>query len=203
MRAFKTIRDPKAFEILADETRRKIIYLLRAKEMTVSQLAGELGVTPQAVYHQISKLREVGLVDIAREERVDHFIETYYRAAAEVFELQHGEAGSAESEKHYKEAFEALSKVGMTVSADPEVARKVAQVHAGLDKLGLPADLEEKIAQLDDVGFFTKSKMHEIAQMALMTGKQFDQMVSSWKALRKLMTSNVTKKERRRAESGK
>lgn len=97
MRAFKYIRDPRAFELLADETRRKIIYLLRAKEMTVSQLAADLHVTTQAVYHQIKKLLELELVEVAREERVDHFIETYYRAAAEVFEFHHGDAGKGES----------------------------------------------------------------------------------------------------------
>lgn len=194
MRAFKYVRDPRAFELLADETRRRIIYLLRAKEMTVSQLAADLHVTTQAVYHQISKLREVGLVEIAREERVDHFIETYYRAAAEVFEFHHGEAGSGEAEKHFQEAFGALSKVGLNVEADEEVVKKVTSLHAEMDKIGLSPELEEKISQLDDVAFFTKSKVYELAQLALMSDKQFDKLIESEKALRKLMTSSVTKK---------
>jgi DNA-binding transcriptional ArsR family regulator len=197
LRAFKYIRDPRAFELLADETRRRIIYLLRAKEMTVSQLAADLHVTTQAIYHQIKKLLEVGLVDVAREERVDHFIETYYRAAAEVFEFHHGEAGSREAEKHFKEAFEALSKVGLDVKVDEEVVHKVAEVHAGMDKIGLPAELEERISQLDDVAFFTKSKVYELAQLALISDKQFEQMIASQKALRKLMTSSVERKKKR------
>ena len=81
MKAFKLIKDPNAFQLLGDETRRRIIYLLRAKEMTVSQIAGELNLTPQAIYHHIRKLRDAGMVEVAREERVDHYIETYYRAA--------------------------------------------------------------------------------------------------------------------------
>src|SRR2546422_211544 len=91
MKAFKMIKDPEAFRLLADETRRRIIYLLRAKEMTVSQIAAELNLTPQAIYHHIRKLRDSDLVEVAREERVDHFIETYYRATAEMFNLSHGE----------------------------------------------------------------------------------------------------------------
>ena len=194
LRAFKYIRDPRAFELLADVTRRKIIYLLRAKEMTVSQLAADLGVTTQAVYHQINKLREVGLVDVAREERVDHFIETYYRAAAEVFEFHHGEAGSQEAAKHFQEAFGALSKLGVNVDADEKVVKKVAELHAEMDKIGLPPALEEKISQVDDVAFFTKSKMYELAQLATMSDKQFDKLIESEKALRKLLTSSVTKR---------
>lgn len=198
MRAFKYVRDPRAFELLADETRRKIIYLLRAKEMTVSQLAGDLRITTQAVYHQINKLREAGLVEVAREERVDHFIETYYRATAEVFELHHGEAGDENSAKHFKEALESLPKVGLEVDADDELIKKVAQIHADMDSIGLPTELEEKIAQLDDVAFFTKSRVYELAQLALMSDKQFDQMVAAEKALRSLMKASVTKRAEKR-----
>jgi DNA-binding transcriptional ArsR family regulator len=197
VRAFKYIRDPRAFELLADETRRKIIYLLRAKELTVSQLAADLHVTTQAVYHQIKKLLEVELVEVAREERVDHFIETYYRATAEVFEFHHGEAGSREAEKHFKEAFDALSKMGLGVLPDEEVIKKVAKLQAEMDKIGLPADLEDKISQLDDVAFFTKSKVYELAQFALMSDKEFEQLIASEKALRKLMTSNVQREKKR------
>src|SRR2546427_241267 len=71
-KAFKLITDPDAFQLLGDETRRRIIYLLRAKEMTVSQIAGELNLTPQAIYHHIRKLRDAGMVEVAREEGVDH-----------------------------------------------------------------------------------------------------------------------------------
>jgi len=194
MRAFKYIHDPKAFELLGDETRRRIIYLLRAKEMTVSQLAAALDLTTQAVYHQIKRLQEVGLVEIGHEERVDHFIETYYRAAAEVFEFRHGEAGSSESSKHFKEAFDALAKVGVSINADDEVISKVAEIHGEMDKLGLPKELEERISGVDDVAFFTKSKMYELAQMALMSDKQFEKLITSWKELRNLMTKALVKK---------
>src|SRR2546430_2988428 len=67
IRTFKYITDPKALDAVADETRRKLIYLLRAKEQTVSQLAEALGKTPQAIYHQIRKLTAAGLVEVARE----------------------------------------------------------------------------------------------------------------------------------------
>src|SRR6266704_3558784 len=68
MKAFKVIKSPEAFQLLADETRRRIIYLLRAKEMTVSQISAELGLTPQAIYHHIRKMRDADLVEGARED---------------------------------------------------------------------------------------------------------------------------------------
>src|SRR2546422_9660250 len=61
MKAFKVIKSPEAFQLLADETRRRIIYLLRATEMTVSQMSAVLGLTPQAAYHNI---RQTGDADV-------------------------------------------------------------------------------------------------------------------------------------------
>ena len=189
MRAFKYIRDPRAFEVVADETRRKIIYLLRAKEMTVSQIADSLGKTPQAIYHQIKKLLDVGLVEVAREERVDHFIETFYRASAEVFEFHHGEAGGEEAAKHYREAIEALSRVGIEVTVEDDVLKKVVAMEMEQSKMGLPPKLEEKIDQLDEVGFLTKSYVYKLAQLVVMTDKQFEEMLENERALRKVLTS--------------
>lgn len=194
MKAFKYVKDPRAFEAVADETRRKMIYLLRAKEMTVSQLAEALGKTPQAIYHQIKKLTEVGLVEVAREERVDHFIETYYRASAEVFEFHHGEAGSTETNYHIKEALEALNKIGISPRKDDEAIQAVANAEEKMNTIGLPQELEDKIAQLDEVGFLTKSKVYHLAQFALMTDKQFDELIAAEKTLRDLMTSKVPKR---------
>src|SRR5437667_12355256 len=115
MRGSKVIKDPKAFTLIGDETRRKVIYLLRAKEMTVSQIAAELNLTPQAIYHHIRKLRDSDLVEVAREERVDHFIETYYRATAEMFNLSHGEGmPQAYAEEKTKETLMALSRIGLS-----------------------------------------------------------------------------------------
>src|SRR5712691_10658007 len=126
MKAFNVIRDPEAFQLLGDETRRRVIYLLRAKEMTVSQIAAELNLTPQAIYHHIRKMRDAGLVEVAREERVDHFIETYYRATAEMFNLSHGEGmPQAYAEEKTKETLMALSKIGLRVRTDAEVVTRI------------------------------------------------------------------------------
>jgi predicted transcriptional regulator len=63
MKSLKIISDPEAFQLLGDETRRKIVFLLRVKEMTVSQISAELNVTPQAVYHHIKKLQTAEMID--------------------------------------------------------------------------------------------------------------------------------------------
>lgn len=193
LRSFKYFNNPEAFEVLADETRRKIIYMLRAKEQTVSQLADSLSKTPQAIYHQIKILLDNGFVEVAREERVDHFIETYYRATAEVFEFTHGENPGRHFQKQLKEVAEVLARLGMDVNADDDVLAKIAKLEGKISQLGMRPELEEKIQQLEGVGFFTRQGAYKYAQMATMTDKQFDEMLKAERELRHLLTRSLVK----------
>ncbi len=193
IRSFKYITNPKAIEAVADETRRKIIYLLRAKEQTVSQLAEALGKTPQAIYHQIRKLTAADLVEVAREERVGHFIETYYRATAEVFEFRHGEPaakeGSRSAGNHSMMGLQALPKLGIDVNLDKEAAERIGKLYARITAREVDPLLEEKIMNMEDVDFLSKQHGYFFAKYATMTEKQFDEFIADLRELRKLLTS--------------
>jgi DNA-binding transcriptional ArsR family regulator len=200
IRSFKYITDPKALDAVADETRRKIIYLLRAKEQTVSQIAEALGKTPQAIYHQIRKLTAAGLVEVAREERVGHFIETYYRATAEVFEFRHGEPSAKEggpksASNHTAIGLRALPRLGIKVKVDDETIERVGKAHGRIAALEVDPALEERIMNLDDVDFVSKQSAYFLAKYATMTDKQFEEMVADMKELRRLLTSGAKKKD--------
>ena len=194
MRAFKVFSDPKAFELAADRTRRRIIHLLRARELSVSQIADELEMTPQAIYHHVRKLLDAGLIEVAREERIDHFIETYYRAAAEVFEFTYGDASGQEyQEARTKEALRALSRVGLVLQIDEETVSKLAKMFSRMHSAGSKPDLEEKIAQLEGLDFFTKQDAAKIARELSMSDKQFDELLSIQREARELLKSRLTK----------
>ena len=193
MRAFKVIKGgPEIYQVLADETRRRMIYLLRAKEMTVSQIADELDLTPQAIYHNIRKLKESTMVEVAREERVDHFIETYYRASAEIFYLEHGESEAKEmAEKRTKEALEGLSRIGMKVRTDPEAVAKVVEIQRREEHLGMGSDLTDKIAGLEDIDFLTRQSLAYLAKMLKMTDAEFNGSLKLQRELRKVLQTKL------------
>ena len=195
LRTFKSISDPKGYGAMVDATRRRMIFLLRAKDMTVSQLAEALRRTPQAIYHQIGILQKVGMVEVAREERVGHLIETYYRATAEVFLFQDGEVNRAQSREMWSEALSALSRVGMPVRTDAEFVKMVARANAAMAKFRLPADLEEKLSRLDEPILLTNARARDLAQLALMSDRQFDGFMAAWRELRALMASGVARKK--------
>ena len=203
MRAFKYISDPQAFELVADDTRRKIIHLLRAREMTVAMIAEQLRKTPPAIYHQIKKLLDGGFVEVAREERVDHFIETYYRATAEIFEFIHG-GGTAEYAHAKTEAgLKALESLGMKAEFDEGTVSKIIDVEKEMGKIGQKSEFEEKVAELDGIDILTKQDVYKYAQFVTMNDAEFEESLNLQRELRRLLKSRVRVEPRRKPAAGK
>ena len=193
MRTFKFVRDPNAFELMADDTRRRVIYLLRAKEMTVSQIASELQKTPQGIYHHIRKLLDAALVEVAKEERVDHFIETYYRATAEVFEFIHGEGGSEKyGEQRTREALQALKQLGIDARADDEIIERLLKISKQMNELALTPEMEERIQSLEGLDFIGKKHVADYLNLLTMSDKQFEEWLNFERTRRNLLKSAVS-----------
>ena len=192
MRSFKLIRDPEAFELLAEETRRRIIYLLRAKEMTVAQIAAELGLTPQAIYHHIRKLKDAEMVEVAREERVGHLIETYYQATAEMFSLAEGEVGSGKVlEQEIRESIGALNKLGFEAETDPAAVARVVGLIKSMKEPGAGTPWMDRVNELNDVSYLAKQQMLEFIHLVTTSDKEFEEFLKTYRELRKTLRSMV------------
>lgn len=190
MKAVKTIKDPEAFEILADETRRKIIYLLKVKEMTVSQMASEIGLTVQAIYHHIRKMKKIGVVEVAREERVGHFIETYYRSAAEMFNISCGETkGKRAMEELTKSALDGLVTIGVISKPSAKSVKQIAKAADEIEECCGAGKYTEQIEDMDDVGFFVKQTMLEYAALITEDDKSYKERVRRKSELRDVLKS--------------
>jgi DNA-binding transcriptional ArsR family regulator len=192
LRTFKFVRDPNAFELMADDTRRRVVYLLRAKEMTVGQIHHELQLTPQAIYHHIRKLLDAGLVEVAKEERVGHFIETYYRATAEVFEFIHGEGGSEKyGEQRTRDALQAMNQLGINAHVDDDMIAKMMKIAKQKDELALTPEMEERIQALEGVDFIGKKQIADYVNLLVMSDKQFEEWLNFERSRRNLLKSAV------------
>jgi DNA-binding transcriptional ArsR family regulator len=77
--------DEDAFKLLGDETRRRVVFLLRDSELSAKELSSELGLTVQNIYHHLRRLQEAGLVRVTEERRAGHLIESYYTVTADTF----------------------------------------------------------------------------------------------------------------------
>lgn len=56
-----------AFKALADPTRRRILELLRAGELTAGELAEHFDMTKPSISHHLSTLKAAGVVDAERD----------------------------------------------------------------------------------------------------------------------------------------
>ena len=196
MKPIMTITNPEAVKVAVDETRRKILYLLRAKEMTVSKIAEELNLTPQTVYHHIKKLCGVEMVEVAKEVRVDHLIESYYRATAEVFHFTVGRSSNSKETviEKMKSALEALKKIGYNIEYNQQTINELAELSIELEDCCACKGNEEAIAKLDDVDYFTKQEVQEYAGLLSMTDQELAQRDQVRKSFTELLRSIVVKK---------
>jgi len=195
MKSVKTISDPEAFKLFADETRRKIVFLVRVKEMTVGQIAQELGITPQTVYHHMKKLVDGDMVEVTREVRVDHLIESYYRATAEAFHFTVGK--TTRSAKAVKEqiaaALNALKRIGFKMEFDDKVVSQLAELKMELNECCGSRKYEDAISKLDDVDLVTKLDVEEYAGLLSISDEELAKEDEISKKFRDLLRSSVKK----------
>ncbi len=177
MKAIKVVNDPKEFQLLADGTRRKIIFLLRATEMTVSQISSNLGLTPQAIYHHIKKLQKADLVTVAREERVGHLIESYYRATAEAFLCSVGVTPSGREffEKQTKTILDSLVRIGFKLEYSEDEIQYLIDKQDELLKCCSEKGFEENLKDtLDDLDNNTLALVKDFGSLLAMTDAEFE-----------------------------
>ena len=191
MKHFKSISDPEAFKLMADETRRKIVFLLRAKEMTVSQIAHELNITPQTIYHHIKKLVVGNLVEVTREVRVDHLIESYYRATAEVFHFTIGKTtrGREVLREETEAALKALSRIGFKLKYDQKAISELVDLIMDQKDCCGAEEYEDAVSKLEDLDFLIRQNVQEYAGILSMSDGEFAERNELQKKFRDLLKS--------------
>jgi DNA-binding transcriptional ArsR family regulator len=189
MRRIKEVT-PEAFKLMGDETRKNIIFLLRVKELTISQISAELDLTPQTIYHHIKKLEEAGLVEITREERVDHLIESFYRSTAETFLCSIGLLPVETAKKDVLVALEKLKEIGFKIEASEEIASKLAHFETEMTEYKSAKKLEDAIRKLEEnLDIFSYSIVKHYADLILMSEDEYASRQELSRKLRQFLLS--------------
>ena len=77
------IDDPEKIEILNEPTRRQILRLLSDREMTLTQIARELGISKRSVWYHLRVLLKRNLIVLSKKKvNIYGIEEKYYRAKA-------------------------------------------------------------------------------------------------------------------------
>jgi len=189
MKAVKVISDPESFQLLADETRRKIIFLLRATEMTVTQIAANLDISRQTVYHHIQKLEDAGLVHVSHTEQVGHLTESHYRATAVAFYCSVGvtPGGHEFFENQVRTVLNSLNKLGFNITYTDEDVNRLLEIQRQQDYCCEMTELWDAIGRLEDVDEKTKAIVEEFAKQLVMTNDEFQYMQAKKREFREFM----------------
>jgi len=198
MRDRKIIKDAGAFQLLADETRMKMIYMLRAKEMNVSQIAEALELTPQTIYHHIRKLRKAGMVEVSREERTEHIVESFYRATAGYFHFVNGSCASECGGMEWlQEILKGLRKLGREVDLSDKETCGILELGEELKRHRENPDIVGKIYDMDDIDPSVTDDLGEFAMMMRMNSRQFAKYLETQRTLRERLLSAKAEKSRK------
>ena len=189
LKSYKEVA-PKTWKLLGDETRRNIIFLLRVKELTVGQISAELDMTPQAIYHHIKKLEKAGLVEVTREERCGHLIESYYRATAETFLCSIGSLYKKKLKIDMLAVLKGLDKLGFKVESSDEIASKLVDLETKALKYKGANKLEDAVVKLEkEMDFMTLQMVKHYADLMSMSQEEFDKRQKLGRALRRFLLS--------------
>jgi len=187
-----------AFRLLGDETRRRIIFLLRDDELTVKEIASELGLTPQNIYHHIGKLQGSGLVRVVEERRAGHLMESVYTVTADTFvynEDRIGERGLQSS----IDVLNGLNELGIEVEVSEENAVRLSDLHSRrMNMLDSPPVENDACTFCSFSGYFMKfgplnpmllSRILQYANLVNMSEEEFEESLRLTRELRGFLLS--------------
>jgi DNA-binding transcriptional ArsR family regulator len=184
---------PEAFKLLEDETRRRIVFMLREETLTVKEIAKRLGMTPQNIYHHMNKLEDNEIVEMGYERREGHLIESYYQTTSENL-IYNEDWMPQDPVKSYLDILNGLNELNHNIIVNNETAEEIKKLHEAV-----LSNFQDKTVQIQpcDIcsfsGFFMKfgplnpvllKQILEFAGFLDMKDEQFDQYLASLRNLR-------------------
>lgn len=191
--------EPEVFKLLVDETRRKIMFLLKDKELNVCKIADELSMTPQNIYHHIQKLEKAGLIHVTREKRCGHLIESYYQTTAENFICSAEKLKDEPLKEDLINALNELNKIGFEMEVNEEKSSKLAEIQQKQQKLTkLRSPIHNVCMKLGSTNFFLKfgpidplslDRTYHYANLITMTDEEYEESIKLDRELRQFLRS--------------
>ena len=99
----RIIKDPEVAKLFADETRRRILHMLRHQEMSAADLTKAMSKNFSSIQHHVNLLIEAGLVEQVREEKVRNMVQPYYRATANTYLISYSLTESLANDDGYSQ----------------------------------------------------------------------------------------------------
>lgn len=152
-KGLRIIRDPEVAKLFADDTRRQILHILRRHEHSTTELAKALEKNHSSIIHHLNLLREAGLVEETRTEKVRNMVVSYYRSTARRFmvtyslseALNQGGENIPWQEGMIQDALEGLAQYGVVIPENREdEVRKLMNTYFIRDQKAFEETIENR-----------------------------------------------------------
>ena len=187
-----------AFRLLGDETRRKMVFLLRDSELTVKEVSTRLGMTAQNIYHHVRKLQDAGLVRVVEERRSGHLIQRFYTGTADTF-IYNEDRIEERGVQSSVDVLNGLNELGIGVEVSEENVVRLAQMHERrLRLLDAPSVENDMCTYCSFSGYFMKfgpmnpmllGRILQYANLMNMTDDEFEGSLRLTRKLRGFLLS--------------
>jgi DNA-binding transcriptional ArsR family regulator len=191
-----------AYQLLDDETRRKMIFLLRDSELTVKEMASTLDLTAQNIYHHVKKLQEGGLIQVSEERRSGHLIESYYTTTADTFFYTEDEMEESSIQSSI-DVLNGLNEMGIPVEVREENAYELSELSERRRKLmNMPHFPYDICSSCSFSGYFMKfgpmnpvllNRILQYSSIVKMTDKEFEEYLEQTRSMRRFLLSIMRK----------
>lgn len=190
------------FKLLEDETRRRIVFMLRDESLNVKEIAKRLKLTPQNIYHHVNKLQEAEIIQLNYEQRNGHIIESYYSVPADTYIYSDDRINESTTRRNLDILF-GLQELGVEIKPSLETAVLLEDYQKKYEETLLdPENRYELCEQCSYSGFFMKfgpmnplllNRIYWYANLMRMNEREFEESIDNMRKLRGFLVEQVTK----------
>ncbi len=167
-------------KVLSNSSRLQIMAMLLEEEKTISELAEEIGITPQTTHHHVHQLLDSGLIHVCREETEGNIVKRYYGVEEEWLDSSNvWDDLTLEEKKNYKLA--ALGTIkGMTNRGIRYIQDKESIDHeVGWVSFKKVPFTEDVMDEVDEIFKETIEKLEELKEEEGETEEEITVMIST------------------------
>jgi DNA-binding transcriptional ArsR family regulator len=176
------IKDPEVAKLLADETRREILHLLRRQEMSASDLAKATDKNYSSISHHLNTLLNAGLIKVTREEKVRNMVQPYYRSVSHSFHVAYSLTEalsqdpdySAWQEDYIGKLMKGLEAYNLIILNDKRAeVRNLLRTCYLREKKAYEEWIEQRVRPVEISGYASRNIAHILSSIQLMKDGEY------------------------------
>lgn len=197
------IKDPEVAKLFADDTRRHILHMLRHEDKSTTDLAKALDKAHSSIIHHLNLLKEAGLVEETRTEKVRNMVQTFYRSTARRFMISYslGETLDQEGldipwqESTIQYLLDGLETFDIAIPEDKkETARQLLNTYFLRDQKALEETLEQQKTDIKTRRYHRYRIIGFLKQLKLYKDPEYVRVIGE---LRELLTPTASERSER------